>query len=131
MSKRPTKSWASLALDILDRAESDVELAARFSLGAFADQCGVSRSTIWRHMEIRQRARKLVEGKAEAHQKASGGGRTRSQQEISRLRLRLELLTRDHNRLIQGYLDAYARLTELQIDPAIVFVGLDREAPKK
>ena len=121
MPKRSVRVWEMEAERYLTQAELDVARGAQFSIASLAEHCGVNRTTIWRNTKIRDRVDALLKGKEAAREKASKLKRSKSQQKILRLQLQIEDLTHDNNWLIQGYLNAYARLNERGIDPKTIF----------
>lgn len=111
------KEWRNKALFLLDEAER-AGSAQPLSINGFADQCGVSRWTIWRDVGVRDRYKEVVSQRSEGSN--SGKGRRSQEQRMRLLVLENEELKRRNEALLQNFIVISRRLVERGIDPVVV-----------
>lgn len=121
MTRKRDKPWKLKAHHAIDQFERGAR-RGRLAYSELAKICGVSRQTLWRSEEVRERLQKLAEVQA-----SSGGGgakRASNAMRLRELKTRIEELERTNERLIQNLLVLSRALDERGLD-AVQLTGLD------
>ena len=113
------KAWRSIASCLLDDYERGA-IREKLTQGEFAKRVGVSRQTLWRDVQLRQRFLRI--GEERAKKGILSVGRANSEMRIRTLQGELQRLERENGLLIQNIVGICRKLREHGLDPRL-FVG--------
>lgn len=121
---RSRRDWRARALVLIDQYESGVR--PHLSMNSLAEQCGVSRTTIWRDVNISERLRAASSRRSLAGAVAKRGSASAAR--IRKLEFQLSVALEENHRLIERLAGIYVALCEQGFDPSIYIKPNDSDS---